>query len=1763
MAARAGTAYVDFQADFSHLNKQVTSRLGGIGKQGATAGEKFGSEFGKKASSKISAPLKNTAKLIGAAFAVDRVFDFGKSVVSVASDVNESLSKNQVLFGKYAKDVEAFANTSAKSFGTSKKSALEYTGVFGNLFKALGVTNKQSSKFSVNLVKLAADMASFNNTSIEDALEAIRSGLVGETEPLRKFGVNINEAALTAEALASGLVKVHVDQSKMRSSTLKLDIAQRNLADAVKKHGANSTEAKKAQLGLETAQQGVNKAAGGQAVKLTAAQKALAAQQIIMKQTKAAHGDFARTSDQLANSQRILQARWEDAKATLGKQLLPYLLKGTKAVLNFADEMEKGEGPGGKFADTMKDIGSALVDVGGFLKDHARLVGAAALAWKGFKIRGTVLSALSTLKGKGAGGALGPGALGSVGQVAIKAGVVNLTGPGAAGGATTGTAGRGASGGAAAAGTAAAASYGSRFLGKLATVAKGAGRIAWPLAAADLAINLIDQKGNPINALVNTAHDLTFGLVPKVKTAEVKAEEAAGKTLEGTPTARAGLTKAQKQRLGALVTASKKANEQIEFDRRRIGEAGGAGIGRTSQRELPGLMGDIAAQKASIAKNATELGTLWAQGFVAGVDKHHTFFTQAQLFQGFSDQLKALPVASRAAGEKTMIDYARSLESQGRLPEGSAANLVTKIKAKFNLLPAGMGEAARKGTQGVSTEFNKQDMVNAANKQLATLKQTWGTGLGGLPPIATFTGKNAAGNFAKEIDFLKDKVKNSTGRAKKAAEEQLAGIQTAAVKYGKGATGGLIDQLKDMGIKGDPTARHSRFLIVKAFEQMATGVGKAGDDTAQALYEALSNMTANAQEVLEALGFDMPSIKLTKKQKAGKGAVSGTVAAQRGRYVSGSGSGDKYPIMAEAGEYVVNREAVKKVGKSTLDRINYGMFPRFRTGGAVQYPNVQGSKPGFGPIMAAFQRMFGRDIYVLSGMRPGSRVQGSGRVSNHAFGNAIDITNPASVGGTSGNPPAFNALDRLHSWIAGHIKKPPMLDFLWRTLVGGNHFNHIHLGLDPSVTSTVAAGLRYINSIGGGAGGLASEVMRQIVQAPDGILKDSAQGFIDKSVKAANSFISDKLSESIAAGGTSGGTTSGSSGSWEPEVDKIAQQRGWNAADWKWIIGQESGGKAIYNTEGSGAFGVGQLMPSNYNRLGGGPGSSLVEQVDAMASYIAERYGNPTKARAFWEAHGNYRRGGLVGMQLGGLGSKSTLAKGAAYKFKGKAAEQYLANLAGSKPVRTNAALVRDLSSSLAGIDYDRSIFDYWANSVDIDADWADVAAGLTDNDAINDALQLELEKRQAALTDKQSVDIAKALSTMLPSQQGKYLTEQIFPLAEQKAIVDSMQGRVQGLTQVDWLNEQLSDMLALRNLILHDSPLVQGDIDLVIAQLAQAHATSAQLEHEIDRLNTEIETFTSQRGNVSEERKRIDEAINSEEDKREKAYAELNAKKKPSKARQKTLHNNIDQYNNHLGNLHQRYDILTGGTFEQIAGLESYSGSHPYANKHWHSLRFYDDRLHQDRIDRQQDTAQKEQLDQVVIPAYEERQSKLETARDDLSSNLTSLQGSQRGGIFESPLTTLPDIGTLSGKFFAVQSRVADLIAHPPHVTADIPSSAPDTDPTRELLAEELRKSNLRYDVSQAQYKVFEDFKKFPAFGGSFAQGGTVPGPVGAPRMILAHGGEVVTPTDDGSPKISLHFAPGTEWLRNFVDVRVQQTTRGQARTGDRRLPGQAGVLR
>ncbi len=296
--AGSRTLKLSILGDVDGLNKSLKSATKDV--------ETFGDKMGKVG--KVAGAALAAATVAAGAFAVK----IGVEAVKAASDLSETISKVGVLFGKTSKDIEKFAEGAASSLGQTKQQALDAAATFATFGKAAGLSGQDLSKFSIDFVKLSSDLASFNNTSPEQAINAIGSALRGEAEPLRAYGVLLDDASLRQEALALGII-----------STTK-----------------NA---------------------------LTPQQKVLAAQALIYKQTGAAQGDFERTSDGLANKTRILTAQLENAKTTIGTALLPIVLQLATAfsdkVIPLVEKFTKA------FSNSEGNLGGVIISVGNILQN--------------------------------------------------------------------------------------------------------------------------------------------------------------------------------------------------------------------------------------------------------------------------------------------------------------------------------------------------------------------------------------------------------------------------------------------------------------------------------------------------------------------------------------------------------------------------------------------------------------------------------------------------------------------------------------------------------------------------------------------------------------------------------------------------------------------------------------------------------------------------------------------------------------------------------------------------------------------------------------------------------------------------------------------------------------------------------------------------------------------------------------------------------------------------------------------------------------------------------------------------------------------------------------------------------------------------------------------------------------------------------------------------------------------------------------------------
>jgi len=326
-------AYVTLLPSTKGFGRNLSGAIGGdLTKAGKQGGKVFAGGMGASMAGmagKVFAPL-------AAALAGVKGVEFFKEGIAGASDPKEAGAAVGVVFGKGAAAVQDYAKNAATALGQTQLQALGAAQTFGTFGKAAGLTGGKLASFSTDMVTLASDLASFKNTSPEQAIEALGAGLRGESEPLRAYGVLLDDATLRAQALKLGLIK--------------------------------------------TTKQA-----------LTPQQKVLAAQAAILKQTGDAQGDFARTSGGLANQQRILSAQWTELKTTLGGAFLP-------AVTAVTSKLNTALGPAVKAAGPL--VGKLSTSFAGMFKDLGKGKGALSPLIASFKSFGsTVGPALASLGG--------------------------------------------------------------------------------------------------------------------------------------------------------------------------------------------------------------------------------------------------------------------------------------------------------------------------------------------------------------------------------------------------------------------------------------------------------------------------------------------------------------------------------------------------------------------------------------------------------------------------------------------------------------------------------------------------------------------------------------------------------------------------------------------------------------------------------------------------------------------------------------------------------------------------------------------------------------------------------------------------------------------------------------------------------------------------------------------------------------------------------------------------------------------------------------------------------------------------------------------------------------------------------------------------------------------------------------------------------------------------------------------------------------------
>lgn len=287
------TAYVQLVPTTSGMASAISSEFTGVGEAA-----------GQNMSGGIMSAVKKLAGPLAAAFTIGAAISFGKDAIQQASDLNESANAIKVTFGDASGAIATLGETASKRLGLSQS---QFNGIATQFSAFAGTIAGEGGNVADVIDKISqrgSDFASVMNLDVSESMRIFQSGLAGETEPLRKYGIDLSQAAVEAYAMSAGIWD-----------------------------------------GVGT---------------MTEAQKVQARYGALMAQTSKVQGDFANTSDGLANSQRIANAEIADAQAKLGSSFLPIV----QAVTVFLADT---------FVPILNDLGTTFGNVFQWINENANL----------------------------------------------------------------------------------------------------------------------------------------------------------------------------------------------------------------------------------------------------------------------------------------------------------------------------------------------------------------------------------------------------------------------------------------------------------------------------------------------------------------------------------------------------------------------------------------------------------------------------------------------------------------------------------------------------------------------------------------------------------------------------------------------------------------------------------------------------------------------------------------------------------------------------------------------------------------------------------------------------------------------------------------------------------------------------------------------------------------------------------------------------------------------------------------------------------------------------------------------------------------------------------------------------------------------------------------------------------------------------------------------------------------------------------------------
>lgn len=914
-----------------------------------------------------------------------------------------------------------------------------------------------------------------------------------------------------------------------------------------------------------------------------------------------------------------------------------------------------------------------------------------------------------------------------------------------------------------------------------------------------------------------------------------------------------------------------------------------------------------------------------------------------------------------------------------------------------------------------------------------------------------------------------------------------------------------------------PSSAAGKDAMSRNFAAAAKAVRKSMDAGVISTKTGTEQIEKYMVAALENMGFTREqAIRVRKGQDPVSGKAIGgkqnLTGKQRGGPIDlGKPTGDSVPALLERGEYVLNREAVKHVGRDNLDRINFGAAPRFQTGGSVS-------------------RYQGGGIVEL--LHPFNDPSGHGGSNSHLHVAMRSVAAVIALG---------KRLQKLGWLVSEH---PSFGGVRGRHAPGGYHYSQQAIDVnwpDPAREgSKIKALLSKLGDVaaGAGAGGAdpstAEKIARVMLDGPQSPLKSVAQGALDTTRAAAQSVV-DNAGAGAAASPIEGaevvpgkGAASRSqmvgwartalkrTGIFPPTAENVEKILTLARKESSWIVDSMN----LWDSNAKAGNPSGGLMHVTIDKVGGSMARlhDPVENMMASIRYQKQEYGRLV-------TRSPYRLGGLVEMlQSGGLvelqrGGEPKSAGGTQQKTTGKVKLEKPGERSSSKDDKSAArkwspgAYQHRISHVLSGAIFEQ--LEKRVQELSQVYDNTERAQGLTEENATK------------SIPLRQATDAELAAHGLNPEQIGRmrlgtlpdadlvargYSTDQIQDLrAEQDQMVEllnppDIQRRVGELDSLVGIKNQVSEALSTQQSAGAEA------LRQFQAGFEERVRRAAEIRERVERNLEKIRELQERAAEMDREERRA---------KTEKARERLEKRHAPERKR---IARDLDR----LRDDNQR---LTGA-------------------------RRIDD------VERQLGEAQVALRDGGTpdgggaLGATVRDAARWKQARDEIA----------------------PDAATIGQKLvdmdldrqFLLKERREWLETPPPGVDVPVapePEGAKtderDNSELVELLRQQVQQANQRTAVAESHYATFKQWDREYPFGGVFHQGGVVPGPRGQERMILAQAGETVLPlgADGGQPvQVQVIIRDGAvdpNKIEVIATRAAANVTRQQARHAGRLLPG------